>query len=288
MPALQRAGVVSAETIVENLINNVDMPFVTDNTAGLEDKYFSKEERIDTLIKACRKAYGEDGSAKVEDQVDIIQMYAQNHWLEIQERLGMEAPISWRNLTVKQILSNMGKNGWYARVKKYGLEEVVKQNSERGEKGWNTKLKKKGIEKLLDEMALTRSASVKARQEQADEKQQILDRLAQSGEPFWVMAKKGEITAKIGQPLFRSYRKEVVDNFPRIQERHGTFVSLEKLCYKEIPFGNNKVLDTITYGTIKTYKRTKSALKRYSLMVPYGMLSYPDNGNVVLTWFQEK
>eukprot|EP00984_Skeletonema_dohrnii_P020276 scaffold9832_cov156-Skeletonema_dohrnii-CCMP3373.AAC.3 len=269
MPALQQAGVVNAdaETIAENLIENVDMPFVTDNTAGLEDKfqkYFSKEERIETLLQVCRKAYGEDGSAKVEDQVDIIQMYAQNHWLEIQERLGMEAPISWRNLTVKQILSNMGKNGWNATMKKYGLE------------------------KWLDKMALATSAYNKKRQEQADEKQQILESLAQSGEPFWVMAKKGEITAKIGQPLFRSHHKQVVDNFPSVQECHGTIVALKSLSYKEIPFGNNKVLDTITYNSIKHYRSKSALLKRYTLRIPYGMLSYPDNGNVVLAWFQEK
>eukprot|EP00984_Skeletonema_dohrnii_P001565 scaffold488_cov109-Skeletonema_dohrnii-CCMP3373.AAC.10 len=268
MPALQRAGVVSAEakTIAENLIENVNMPFVTDNPIGLEEtfvKYFSKEARIDNLLECCKKAYGEDGSAKVEDQVDIIQMYAQNHWLEIQERLGMEAPISWRNLTVKQILSNIGKNGWDA------------------------KMKKKGFEKVLEELSAAGSKGSIVRQEQAEEKRQVLQRLAASGEPFWIRVKKGKITATEGQQLFRSYPKEAVDNFPKIQRQHGTIVALKSLSYKEIPFGNNKVLDTITYSFVHNYK-SRQKLKRYNLKVPIGMLSYPDNGNVVLAWFQEK
>eukprot|EP00984_Skeletonema_dohrnii_P015793 scaffold6890_cov68-Skeletonema_dohrnii-CCMP3373.AAC.2 len=264
MPALQRAGVSADETIAENLINNVNMPFVTDNPNGLEDKfqkYFSKEVRIESLLESCKKAYGEDENAKVEDQVDIIQMYAQNHWLEIQERLGMEAPISWHNLTVKQILSNMGKDGWEARLKKYGLEKVSEQLSAAGSKG-----------------------SI-VRQEQAEEKRQILERLAESGEPFWIRLKEGEITATEGQQLYRTFRKEKVGRFPRIQKCHGTFVSLEELCYKKF-YGNNDM--DLGYRTITKYKGTNSALKRYSVKVPYGMLSYPDNGNVVLAWFQEK
>jgi hypothetical protein len=264
MSALQRAGLTEAETIAENLIQNVDIPFVTDNPTGLEDKfqkYFSKEERIDTLIKACWKAYGEDESAKVEDQVDIIQMYAQNHWLEIQERLGMEAPISWRNLTVKQILSNMGRNGWDARVKKYGREAVVKQLSEA----------------RLD-------AGRSTMQEKADEKRQILERLAKSGQPFWIRLKEGEITATEGQQLYRTIRKEKVGRFPRIQKCHGTFVSLDELRYNEFPYGNNYV--NLSYDSIKRYRRNFQ--KRYSFKVPYGIVSYPDNGNVALAWFQEK
>jgi len=52
-----------------------------------------------------------DADARVGDQVHIIQLYAQNHWYEIQERLGSDAPNSWHYLTVRAILSNMGKNG---------------------------------------------------------------------------------------------------------------------------------------------------------------------------------
>ena len=189
MPALQQAGVVSAdaETIAEYLKKNVNMPFVTDNPNGLEDKfqkYFSTDERIESLLKACWKAYGEDGSAKVEDQGDIIQMYAQNHWLEIQERLGMDAPISWHNLTVKQILSNMGKNGWDARVKKYGLEAVVKQLSESGEKGWEARVEKYGIEAVVKELSNMGKKKWDARVEKYG-LEAVVKELSESGKKKW-------------------------------------------------------------------------------------------------------
>jgi len=268
MSALQQAGVVSAdaETIAEFLKKNGDMPFITDNPTGLEEKflkYFSKEVRIERLLECCKKAYGEDENAKVEDQVDIIRMYAQNHWLEIQERLGMEAPISWHNLTVKQILSNMGKNGW------------------------DEKLKKKGLEKVLEQLSAGRDAGLRVRQEQAAEKRQTLERLAKSGEPFWIRAKKGEITAKKGQPLFRIFRKKALGHFPTIQECHGKSEALTELLYGEIPFGNNEVLDTIILSYVHNYN-SKQKLTRCHLRVPFGMLSHSaGNGNVVLAWFQK-
>eukprot|EP00985_Skeletonema_marinoi_P030707 scaffold33482_cov61-Skeletonema_marinoi.AAC.1 len=160
MLPLHEAGVSDGvETIAEFLKKNGDMPFtfITDNPTGLEEKflkYFSKEERIERLLQACKKAYGEDENAKVREQVHIIQAYAQNHWSEIEERLGKDAPNSWHYLTVKEILSNMGKNGW------------------------DEKLKKKGLEKVLEQLSAGRDASLRVRQEQADEKRQTLERLA--------------------------------------------------------------------------------------------------------------
>eukprot|EP00985_Skeletonema_marinoi_P029997 scaffold29971_cov73-Skeletonema_marinoi.AAC.1 len=196
------------------------------------------------------------------------QAYAQNHWSEIEERLGKDAPNSWHYLTVKEILSNMGKNGWEARLEKYGLEAVVKQ-------GWEARDYIKGS-----------NASAGVRQERADENQQILESLVQSGEPFWIKVKKGDITAVRGQTLFRSYHKKVVGDFPSVQVCHGTIVALRSCKYEEIPCGTNKVLNT-TYGSVHTYKKSKQKLKSYSLNVPYGMLSYSGNGNVVLAWFSK-
>ena len=97
----------------------------------------------------------------------------------------------------------MGKNGWEARLEKYGLEAVVKELSESGEKGWEARVKKHGREAVLEQSAAggsVRSAQHRGvRQERADEKQQILESLVQSGEPFWIKVKKGDITAKRGQ-----------------------------------------------------------------------------------------
>jgi len=270
MPPLQQAGVVSDgdETIAQYLKKNGDMVFITNHPTELGEtfvKYFTKEVRIESLLESCKKAYGEDENAKVGEQVHTIQVYAQNHWSEIEERLGNDAPNSWHYLTVKEILSNMGQNGWEARLKKKGFEKVLEQLSAAGSKGGS-------------------KGSI-VRQEQAEEKRQVLERLAASGEPFWIKVKKGDIMAVRGQKLFRSSRK--LGHFPTIQAQHGTFEALDKIFYEKIPYGTNKVLDTITYNTIKHY-RSNSNLKSYSLKVPYGMLSYPDNGNVVLAWFQEK
>jgi len=267
MPALQQAGVVSDgdETIEEYLKNNGDMVFITDHPTGLEEtfvKYFSKEARIERLLECCRKAYGDNGDAKVGEQVHIIQVYAQNHWSEIEERLGNDAPNSWHYLTVKEILSNMGQNGWDASVKKYGLG------------------------KALEQLSAMCDASLRVRQEKADEKQQKLESLAKSGEPFWIKVKKGDITAKRGKQLFRSYRKKAVGDFPSVQVRHGTIVALKSLSYEKIPFGNNELVNT-TYGYIHNNKSVQK-LKSYCLKVPYGMLSHSDNGNVVLVWFSKK
>lgn len=64
-------------------------------------------------------------------------------------------------------------------------------------------------------------------------------------------------------------------------------VPLEELCYKKF-YGNNEV--SYTYNSINDTKNKYLALtlKRYSVKVPYGIVSYPDNGNVALAWFQEK
>eukprot|EP00985_Skeletonema_marinoi_P027139 scaffold21796_cov125-Skeletonema_marinoi.AAC.1 len=270
MPRLHEAGVSDGvETIAEYLMKNGDIVFITANPTGLEEtfvKYFSKEARIESLLECCKKAYGDNGDAKVREQVHIIQVYAQTHWSEIEERLGKDAPNSWHYLTVKEILSNMGKNGWDARVKKYGLEKALEQLSD------------------------ARSKWSEVRQERADENLQILESLVQSGEPFWIKVKKGDITAVRGQQLFRnsrSSRKNKLGHFPTIQAQHGTFEALEKLFYGEIPYGTNKVLDTITFHTVHNHK-SKQKLKSYRLNVPYGMLSYSGNGNVVLAWFSKK
>jgi len=293
MPRLREAGVSDgAETIADYLKKNGDMVYITDHPTELEEtfvKYFSKEARIERLLECCRKAYGDNGDAKVGEQVHIIQVYAQNHWSEIKERLGKDAPNSWHYLTVKEILSNMGKNGWEARLEKYGLEAVVKQLSESGEKGWNEKLKKKGPEKVLEQLSAAglkgSNASAGVRQEQADEKRQTLERLAKSGEPFWIRVKKGEITAKKGQPLFRIFRKKALGHFPTIQECHGKSEALTELLYEKIPFGNNEVVK-YAYRAIHDHKG--GSYKGYSLNVPFGMLSHSDNGNVVLAWFSKK
>mmetsp|Transcript_12570 Transcript_12570/g.25042 ORF Transcript_12570/g.25042 Transcript_12570/m.25042 type:complete len:920 (+) Transcript_12570:103-2862(+) len=302
MPRLHEAGVSDGvETIAEYLMKNGDIVFITANPTGLEEtfvKYFSKEARIESLLQACREAYGDNGDAKVGEQAHIIQAYAQNHWSEIEERLGKDAPNNWHYLTVKEILSNMGKNGWEARLKKYGLEAVVKQLSESGKKGWDARVQKYGREAVVKELSESRqhlsiagskgsNASAGVRQEQADENQQILESLVQSGEPFWIRAKKGEITAKKGQPLFRIFRKKALGHFPTIQECHGKSEALTELLYGEIPFGNNEVLDTIILSYVHNYN-SKQKLTRCHLRVPFGMLSHSaGNGNVVLAWFQK-
>jgi hypothetical protein len=151
-------------------------------------------------------------------------------------------------------------------VEKYGREAVLEQSAAGGLRS----AQRRGV-----------------RQEQADENQQILESLVQSGEPFWIKVKKGDITAVRGQKLFRSYNKKVVGDFPSVQVCHGTIVALRSCKYEKIPHGRNKVLDTITYSSVLTYT-SRQKLKRCTLKVPYGMLSHSDNGNVVLAWFSKK
>ena len=67
----------------------------------------------------------------------------------------------------------LGRNGWETRLKKYGLEEVLKQCS-------------KG-----------REVSVAKRKEKAEKKEQQLIQLAKTGAPFWAKAEKGDIAARI-------------------------------------------------------------------------------------------
>ena len=88
-----------------------------------------------------------------------------------------------------------------------------------------------------------------------------------------------------GQQWFRSSRKNKLGHFPTIQECHGKSVALKELFYGEIPYGTNKVVK-YAYRVIHDHKG--GSYKGYSLNVPYGMLSYSGNGNVVLAWFSKK
>jgi len=98
MPSLKKAGISPTETIVDYMKENDNIIFVTHDVTQLDfafPKYImTKEDRIENLLAACKAACLYDADARVGDQVHIIQLYAQNHWYEIQERLGSDAPNS--------------------------------------------------------------------------------------------------------------------------------------------------------------------------------------------------
>ncbi len=123
------------------------------------------------------------------------------------------------------------------------------------------------------------------RKEKAEEKEQQLTRLAETGAPFWARAKRGDITAGLDTPLLRKYnRGRTSQNFPRIQESHGQFKKVDPLYYKDCPYGKNEVVD-YTVGTLSCEIKVKG----YNVRVAFGMVSMSENnGNAVLCWYEKK
>ncbi len=184
----------------------------------------------------------------------------------------------------------MGKNGWEARLEKYGLLEVSKQLSDSGKIGgknsWAARLERFDPEEVTKQMSNmgTKSSGNVVRQVEAEEKQHKLSLLAESGEPFWIRAKRGDITANEGDLMCRSYEGKTHHKFTTIQVRHGEYVSVDELRYLDCPFVNNEVVD-LSYSTM----HVDHPIKGYSLKVPYGMVSKSnENGNALLMWYEKK
>jgi hypothetical protein len=263
-PSLESAEKTVIKTLADVLKDNDQVPFASHDPTKLDDKiessdYLSKEEYVGNLLRAIWTILKADEDAQVEDQVYPVQRYAQNHYAEIKVWLDI-APTSWQYLHVRDLLINMGRNGWDARLKKYGLEEVLKQCKNASQ------------------------ISGAIRKEKAEEKEQQLIRLAETGAPFWAKAKRGDITAEVGQRVFRTWKGNASQDFPRIQLSHGQFKEVDKLCYKKFPDVKNVVVDYACNTLTSSIK-----IKGYRFKVAYGMLSMSEkNGNAILCWYEKK
>ena len=268
-PSLESAEKAVIKTLADVLKDNVKLPFVSHDPTALDDKiessvYLSKEEYVGNLLRAMVNILNADEDAQVEDQVYPVQRYAQNHYAEIKVWLGSIAPTSWQYLHVRDLLSNMGRNGWVAKLKKYGLEEVLKKLSKAGEVG--------GV------------VSGATRKKKAEKKEQELIRLAETGAPFWAKAVKGDITAEFDQLMLRTNMGRTSQNFPKIQVSHGQFKEVDKLPYKNCPHVKNVVVD-YTYKTLAITIKVKG----YGFRVAYGMFGMSEkNGNAILCWYEKK
>ena len=269
MPSLKKAGIEPTKTIVEYMIDNKLAIFVTNDPTQLIDELSeknseTKEKRIDNLLQACRKALKDDNDAPVDGQVLIIQRYAQNHWSEIKERIGVYAPNSWHYLYVRELLSNMGKNGQEERVKRHGLGDVLKQ---------------------LSAARKARCADASASLVEAKE---LRMQLATSGECFWLKASKGDILAEKGKKMSRIYKGKTYYNFPKIQVSHGQFKSVEDLHYLECHGDRDDAIAHLTYGTLSQVCY-RYQVDGYRLKIPFGMFTKSEeNGNVLLAWYERK
>jgi hypothetical protein len=293
-PCLESARRTVVKSIAEVLKDNDQLPFVSHDPTKLDDEiessgsFLSKEENIDNLLKAMMNILEVDNDAQAEGQVHVVECYAQNHYAEIKVWLGNIAPTSWQYLSVRDLLINMGRNGQDARLEKYGHEEVLKQCSKGGEVSYNARVKKYGLEELLKQCSKAGEVggvnSGATRKEKAEEKEQQLIRLAETGAPFWAKALKGDITAEVGQRVFRAWKGKMSQNFPRIQESHGQFKEVDNLCYKKCPHVKNVVVD-YTYKTLSLTIK----IKGYRVRVAYGMFGLSEkNGNAILCWYEKK
>jgi hypothetical protein len=314
-PSLESAGKAVIKTLADVLKDNAQLLFVSHDPTKLDDEiessdYLSKEEYVRNLLTAMVNILKADEDAQAEDQVYIVQRYAQNHYAEIKERLGNDAPTSWQHLYVRDLLINMGRNGWNARIEKYGreevlkqcsaagqdgwdariekygLEEVLKQCSAAGQDGWDAKLEKYGLEEVLKQCSAAGQVTGARNKEAAEERKQGLTQLAETGEPFWVRADQDGIIAGFGKPLLRAWRGKTSHNFPRIQESHGQYKEVVKLRYKKCPLGDNVVVEDYAYTS---FLSSRIKIKGYRIRIPYGMFSMKkENGNAILCWYEKK